>query len=242
MLFHSQLFLFLFFPVILIGYYSLSANREYRVWFLIISSFVFYGYWDIRLVPLLACSVGFNWALVAAHRRWPQLPLIIIAVALNLALLGIFKYANFAADTIAWLTNFERQRWSIVLPLGISFFTFQQISYLVDTARGNAPKYSFNEYALYVCFFPQLIAGPIVRHNELVFQFERDPRLGNVHENLSRGAVLFLIGLVKKVFIADRLALIADPQFATVASGNLLNLVDAMTAPLAFGLQIYLDF
>jgi D-alanyl-lipoteichoic acid acyltransferase DltB (MBOAT superfamily) len=242
MLFHSQVFLLIFFPVILAGYYLFAGNRPFRIWFLIIASFIFYGYWDFRLIPLLAGSIAINWALAGAHRRWPRMPLILLGIFANLLVLGIFKYANFAAEMFAWLSHLEQQRWSIVLPLGISFFTFQQISYLADTARDRAPAYRFHEYALYVCFFPQLIAGPIVRHNELIFQFERDPRQGDLHENLSRGAILLLLGLIKKVFIADRLAVVADPLFAAAAAGSMLGLVDAWTAPLAFGLQIYFDF
>ena len=242
MLFHSQVFLFVFFPITLTGYYVFSAYRILRICFLILASFVFYGYWDVRLVPLLAGSIAVNWALAGVHRRWPRFPLIFFGIVANLLVLGVFKYANFAAETIALLWSFEQQRWSIVLPLGISFFTFQQISYLADTARGKAPAYRFPEYALYVCFFPQLIAGPIVRHNELIFQFERDPKQRDRYENLSRGAVLLLLGLIKKVFIADRLALVADPLFAAAAMGSLLGLIDAWTAPFAFGLQIYFDF
>ena len=242
MLFNSQVFLIMFLPIVLVGYYLLSANRAYRIWFLIIGSFVFYGYWDVRLVPLLAGSIAVNWALANAHRRWPRLPLILLGISANLLVLGIFKYANFASESIAWFLGIEQQRWSIVLPLGISFFTFQQISYLADTARGVSRRYRFEEYALYVCFFPQLIAGPIVRHNELIFQFDRNPKHKDLYENLSRGAILLVIGLVKKVFIADQLALVADPLFAVTGLGNPLGVVDAWIAPLAFGLQIYFDF
>ncbi len=170
------------------------------------------------------------------------MPLILLGVSVNLLVLGIFKYANFAAETFTWLWQVEQQRWSIVLPLGISFFTFQQISFLVDTVRRKAPAYEFGEYTLYVCFFPQLIAGPIVRHNELIFQFERDPKHDDLYENLSRGGILLLLGLIKKVFIADHLALVADPLFAATTAGSLLGLVDAWMAPVAFGLQIYFDF
>ena len=242
MLLHSQVFQFVFFPAVLTSYYLFSGHRNVRIWILIISSFIFYGYWDIRLIPLLAGSIAVNWVLARAHRRWPRMPLILMGVSVNLLVLGIFKYANFAAETFAWLWQVEQQRWSIVLPLGISFFTFQQISFLVDTVRRKAPAYGFGEYTLYVCFFPQLIAGPIVRHNELIFQFERDPKHDDLYENLSRGGILLLLGLIKKVFIADRLALVADPLFAATTAGSLLGLVDAWMAPVAFGLQIYFDF
>lgn len=242
MLFHSQVFLALFLPLTLIGYYRMAANRDRRICWLIAASLFFYGYWDYRLLPLLAGSIALNWLLVRLHYRWHMRYLIGIGVFLNLGLIGVFKYADFAASSIAWLAGGQHENWSIILPLGISFFTFQQISYIVDVSRGDAPRYRFHEYALYVSFFPQLIAGPIIRHNEIIFQFDADPRRGPVHENLSRGAMLLLCGLVKKLFIADRLALIANPVFGAAADGATVTFVDSWVASLAFGLQIYFDF
>ncbi|MEX2614595.1 MAG: MBOAT family protein [Alphaproteobacteria bacterium] len=242
MLFHSQVFLALFLPVALIGYHRMAASRDLRICWLIAASLFFYGYWDYRLLPLLAGSIAMNWLLVRLHYRWRLRYLIGIGVFLNLGLIGVFKYADFAASSIAWIAGGQHENWSIILPLGISFFTFQQISYIVDVSRGDAPRYRFHEYALYVSFFPQLIAGPIIRHNEIIFQFDADPRQGPVHENLSRGAMLLLCGLVKKLFIADRLALIANPVFGAAADGATATFADSWMACLAFGLQIYFDF
>jgi len=242
-LFHSQAFLLLFLPAVLAGFYVLPVRA--RLWWLLGASFIFYGYWDVRLLPLLAGSIGANWALAAmwgrrdAEGRGAARP-ILAGIAVNLGLLAIFKYADFAAGTAAYLTGWRHDPWNIVLPLGISFFTFQQLSYLVDLRRGRARAYGFRDYALYVAFFPQLIAGPIVRHNELVPQFARDPWRDGLAERLSRGALLLALGLAKKVFVADRLARVADPLFQAAEGG--LSFAEAWIAAGAFGLQIYFDF
>ena len=243
MLFHSQAFLLLFLPPVLVGFYLLSGRV--RLWWLLAASFAFYGYWDIRLLPLLAGSIAVNWALAAmwgrigATERGASAP-IVAGVAMNLLLLGVFKYADFIAGSAAYAGGWAHDPWNIVLPLGISFFTFQQLSYLIDLRRGQAPVYGFRDYALYVAFFPQLIAGPIVRHNELVSQFGRDPWRDGTAERLSRGALLLTFGLAKKVFVADRLARVADPLFQAAAGG--LSFAESWVAAAAFGLQIYFDF
>src|SRR4051812_38648370 len=129
---------------------------------------VFYGWWEWRLLLLLLVAIAVSWmcaarAIQRGHASW-----IIIGVVLNLALLGYFKYANFFAGTAASIFSFTPPHWRIVLPLAISFFTFHQISYLIDIARGERRLYAFGDYVLYVVFFPHLIAGPIVRHNEFM--------------------------------------------------------------------------
>ena len=242
MLFFSQVFLILFLPPTLAAYYLLAGHLRLRRWLLIGASLVFYGYWDLRLVPLLVGSVAVNWAFARAFGPGRGRHLIACGVALNLAVLGLFKYADFFGDSLGSLLGWHHQPWSIVLPLGISFFTFQQISYLVDLRRGRAPVYKFGEFALYVTFFPQLIAGPIVRHNEIIHQYALDPRREGLDERLSRGLVLFVLGLVKKILIADGLANVADPLYALAAAGEPLGLADAWAAAGAFGLQIYFDF
>ena len=242
MLFHSQIFLLLFLPVTLFGYYGLARKPGGRIWWLILASFVFYGYWDYRLIPLLAGSIIVNWLLARLHPRVPARLIAILGVTANLLVLGIFKYADFFADVAAWFSGQPREPWSIILPLGISFFTFQQISYLVDLERRGTPAYGFRDYALFVCFFPQLIAGPIVRHNELIPQFEITPLRPGLNERMSRGFILLICGVAKKVFVADPLARIADPIFSAAAAGNPLSFADGWIASCAFGLQIYFDF
>ena len=217
MLFHSQLFLLVFAPLTLALYYVFADRLVIRKWVLILASILFYAYWDPRLVPFLIGSVGVNWLFSRVIGQRGGTATVFAAVALNLLTIGFFKYANFFADSLAALGGVDREPWNIILPLGISFFTFQQISYLIDSRKGGVPPYSFGDYALYVTFFPQLIAGPIVRHDEIIHQYAASPLRAGLHERLSRGLVLLVIGLVKKVFIADNLALIADPLFATAA-------------------------
>ena len=242
MLFHTQLFLLVFLPLTIGAYYFVAERRAMRTWVLIIASLAFYGYWDLRFVPLLVGSVCANRILAKFYARRGRFLVIPAGIGLNLAIIGVFKYADFVMDTLALPFGWRHESWSIVLPLGISFFTFQQISYLVDLYRGRAPEYSFAEYALYVTFFPQLIAGPIVRHNEIIQQFSLSPLRDGLHERLSRGLALLIVGLFKKVMLADTLAQISDPVFAAAARGDALGFAEAWLAAAAFGLQIYFDF
>ncbi len=172
MLFSTQHFVLIFLPLVwvayhLVAHYQAVLGPAPRKWLLILASLWFYGYWDYRLLPLLIISILMNW-MFASWYRGDRRYIVTLGVILNLALLGTFKYADFFAGTFAFLLGTTHDRWNIVLPLAISFFTFQQISYLVDRRRGNAPVYRLSDYALYVSFFPQLIAGPIVRHHEII--------------------------------------------------------------------------
>lgn len=241
MLFNSQLFILIFLPITLITYYTFSRNQVLREWFLIFSSLVFYGYWDFRLVPLLLFSVVVNFLFASVIQGKKYKRLVVLGVILNLSIIGIFKYADFFANIFVWASNDQHTPWNIILPLGISFFTFQQISYLVDCYNGKAPQYGFRNYFLYIVFFPQLIAGPIVRHNEFIFQLSEPPNRDGMHERLPRGTTLFTVGLIKKVVFADSLAKIADPLFSAATKGTLL-FVEAWIATIAFTLQIYFDF
>ena len=242
MLFHSLPFLIVFLPAVLAVYYALASKAVARRWCLIAASLMFYGYWDARFVPLLAGSVAANWVLARLLAKGAAAMVLPLGIALNLGLLGLFKYADFFAGEIAALVGQAPAPWSLVLPLGISFFTFQQISYLVDLKRGRTRPYGLADYAAYVTFFPHLIAGPIVRHDELISQFDLAPARPGLAERLSRGLVLFAIGMVKKVFIADTVSRIADPLFAAAAQGQAPGFAEAWLAALAFTVQIYFDF
>jgi D-alanyl-lipoteichoic acid acyltransferase DltB (MBOAT superfamily) len=242
LLFNSQVFLVVFLPITIALYYLLSRLPRFRIAALICASLVFYGYWDIRFLPLLLGSVTFNWLFVKLYGWRDRKRFVVFGVALNLIVIGVFKYANFFSENLALLVNQEFTSWNIILPLGISFFTFQQISYLVDLHKGAAPVYPPSRYLLYVTFFPQLIAGPIVRHNEIISQFDLDPRRPGWRERLCRGTTLLLIGLVKKVLIADKLAEIATPLFDSAAAGSVLTFAEAWLAAGAFSLQLYFDF
>jgi alginate O-acetyltransferase complex protein AlgI len=240
-LFQSQIFILLFLPVTLALYYATAGSRTLRQIVAVVASLIFYAAWDVRFVPLLVGLTLLNWVIGWLHeadrpRDWP-----VIGVVLNLAVLGVCKFTNFFAGSFTALLGMEYTPWDIILPLGISFFVFQKISYLVDLRRGQAHAYPLLDFFMFVTFFPQLIAGPIVRHNEIIAQFAADPRRPEMWENLSRGLVLFVIGAAKKLGIADHVSEVADRLFAAAASGP-SSLAEGWAAAVAFTLQIYFDF
>ena len=242
MLFNSQLFILGFLPGVLALYYLAAGNRVLRQAVMVGASLLFYGGWDPRFVPLLIGLTFANWLVVRAYARWRQDFWLPAGVAMNLAVLAVCKYADFAANTLADLTGTAHHPFGIVLPLGISFFTFQKISYLLDLRRGDRHVYGLLEFAAFVTFFPQLIAGPLVRHNEIIPQFALPPRRPALWQNLTRGSALFLIGLAKKAAIADTVAAVCDPVFARVAAGAHPSLAEAWAAAGSYTLQIYFDF
>ena len=239
MLFNSQMFIIGFLPVVLALYYALAAHRVARQSLLILASLGFYGWWDPRFVPLLIGLTTTNWLLAAwfGRRRAGWMP--IAGIIFNLGVLTLFKYADFLRGTIFDLADQPWEPWKLILPLGISFFVFQKISYLIDLRRGDRHFYGFLDFCLFVSFFPQLIAGPLVRHNEIIGQFHANPRGEAMWENIGRGFVLFVTGVAKKVALADSLAMVADPLFAQTAP---LGLGQAWIASLSYSLQIYFDF
>ncbi|MGI4958495.1 MAG: MBOAT family O-acyltransferase [Janthinobacterium lividum] len=252
MLFNSQLFLLVFLPIVLAAFYGCAllpdpAGRIARQLVLVTGSLVFYAAWNWRFVPVLVLLALVTWWIGRRYADtgraiWP-----IAGIALNLGVLGVFKYANFIATNVESLVGASHTAWSIVLPLGISFFVFQKISYLVDLKRGGHDyagqhRYGLLDFSEFVTFFPALVAGPLVRHNEIIPQFEKPVLTARTAENLSRGAVLFLIGLTKKAGIADTIAPICDPLFAKAAAGTMLNGAEAWAASIAYSLQIFFDF
>jgi alginate O-acetyltransferase complex protein AlgI len=242
MLFNSYQFIAVFFPVTLLGYYLFARVEHLRLGWLLLTSICFYGYWDIRFLPLLLGSIVFNWLLSrtlnSTNRHW----LITIGVGFNLLLIGIFKYLDFFAGSLYYLVDEPFSAYALVLPLGISFFTFQQISYLVDRSRGDTHSYPLLDYALYVIFFPQLIAGPIVRHNEIIPQFKKSPLRPDIYHHIGAGLLLFTLGLIKKTLLADRLAETATPLFDRAAIGDVLTLGESWAASTSYSLQLYFDF
>jgi D-alanyl-lipoteichoic acid acyltransferase DltB (MBOAT superfamily) len=240
-LFNSQIFILVFLPIVLIMYYRLAESRWWRQIILITASLAFYSYWNVAFLPLLVGLTLANWVIVQLYGASQRRRLLWFGIALNLGVLGAFKYTNFFAAQVQALFGNAHLSWDIILPLGISFFVFQKISYLMDLARGERRIYDAKDIFAFVTFFPQLIAGPIVRHNEIIDQFGLSPRRPEMWQNLSRGGVLFLIGLVKKVGVADTVAGICDPLFAKAADGT-LNIAEAWAAAGAFTLQIYYDF
>ena len=228
-------------PAVALIYYAAINSTRARQLVLVAASLLFYGWWDVRLVVLPISQITVTWLLALAHQRSGRRAPLIAAVALNLLSLGTFKYTNFILSSLSTVTGVALPRADIVLPIGISFFTFQLISYLVDLIRGQAPIYPFRQFSLFVLFYPHLIAGPIVRHHELVPQFALDPRREGLWRRIGLGLVIFTLGFAKKVLLADALGTVADPLFAA-ARDHALNLGEAWTAVLAFSLQLFLDF
>jgi D-alanyl-lipoteichoic acid acyltransferase DltB (MBOAT superfamily) len=241
MLFQSQGFILIFLPLAVAAYYAAAGSERARHAVLIVASLVFYGWWDARFIALLIGQIGATWLIAYWHKRSGRAGVLYLGIALNLASLATFKYLDFLLASAESLTGLALPRAHILLPIGISFFSFQLISYLVDRLRGDAPVYPFRPFALFVLLFPHLIAGPIVRHNELVPQFALDPRRNAMWRRIAVGLMLFTLGLAKKVLIADRLAELVDPLF-TGAAAKPLMLVEAWNAALAFSFQLFLDF
>ncbi len=241
MLFQSQEFVLLFLPAAVLAYYAAAGSAALRQWTLLAFSLFFYGWWDARFIPLLVGQVALTWLLALANATTKRKAPLYLGIALNLASLGTFKYLDFLLASAEGVLGLALPRAHILLPIGISFFTFQLVSYLVDRLRNDAPQYPFRTFALFVMVFPHLIAGPIVRHNELVPQFAHDPRRDGMWQRIGIGLVLFSVGFGKKVLLSDRLAEIADPLFAR-ARDAALSFGEAWTAALAFSFQLYLDF
>jgi len=240
-LFNSIPFVVGFLPVALGGFLlagRFGDSRLARFWILIVSLF-FYAWWSTGFLLLLAGSVAVNFTIGRQiQRRARKMPWLIIGLIFNIGLLVLFKYANFLAELLGVALPIRE----IPLPLGISFFTFQQIMFIVDLYRKDAPAAAFLDYACFVSFFPHVIAGPIVRPKVIIPQFA-NLRLGsNYLRQVSEGLEIFLLGLAKKLVLADSLAQFADPGFAAAANHDSLTLVEAWIALLAYGLQIYFDF
>ena len=245
MLFNSYLFLFLFLPLALGGYYALGAVRlRWAALWLCVVSFVFYGWWNPRFVVLLAASIAFNYGVSLlivrsagqARRQWWTVAL---GIACNLVLLFYYKYfAALVGELHDWGWTATRVD-DILLPLGISFFTFTQIGYLLDCKAGMVKSPSLLNHTLFVTFFPHLIAGPILHHKEMMPQFAQPDNYRFRADNLSIGGTLFVIGLAKKVLLADEIAPYADAGFA--APGE-LQFWAAWGASLSYALQLYFDF
>jgi D-alanyl-lipoteichoic acid acyltransferase DltB (MBOAT superfamily) len=240
MLFNSQIFIFAFLPAALAIYALAACSERTRLPTLFLLSLAFYSYWDIRFAPLLLASIALNWLAARAYIATRNAAFIWTAVALDLALLALFKYADFLGRILHDLSGLSVPVLALALPLGISFFSFHHIMYLVDLRAGRAPPFELTRYALYIAFFPQVLAGPLVRYSEVMHQFAR-PYFGpGLAEAFGRGLVFFALGLAKKVFLGDPLGALADPLFAKAAGG--LGFVEAWKAVLAFALQIYFDF
>jgi D-alanyl-lipoteichoic acid acyltransferase DltB (MBOAT superfamily) len=241
MLFQSQGYVLIFLPLVAAAYYLSARSLVLRQYVLLAASLVFYAWWDWRFLVLPVAQITVTWILCQAHGHTGRAGFLHAGVVLNLASLGTFKYLNFALANIGAAAGLSIPHMSIVLPIGVSFFTFQLISYLVDRMRGQAPLYPFRPFALFILLYPHLIAGPIVRHNELIPQFELDPLRDGVFGRIGRGLAIFTMGFAKKVLLADALAPVVDTLF-DAAKQHPLDLGQAWTAIFGFAFQLFLDF
>jgi len=243
MLFNSYLFILVFLPVTAAVFFFLgrSGRSTWALGWLIGASLLFYGWWNPWFVTVLIVSILFNYFWGIAVARGSK-SLLVVGIAANLGLLGYFKYTNFFVENLSAATGLSIELSPVVLPLAISFYTFQQISYLVDAYHGKISRHDFLNYCLFVTFFPRLIQGPIVYYNELAPQFAQNEGFRLNPRMVAAGITIFFFGLFKKVIFADGLAAYATPVFEAARHGYVLSLMEAWEGALAYTLQIYFDF
>lgn len=241
MLFNSYIFVFVFFPICILGWYGLlrTGRPSAAKAFLLAMSLWFYGYFNPVYLLIMVGSILVNYLFHIVLSKHPDKWLVAGAAACDLGVLFYFKYYDFFLSTMNEVFGTSFVLRGILLPLGISFFTFQQISFIVDTYRGEIRNCRFLEYALFVAFFPQLIAGPIVNHGEMLPQFERAGQEEVCWERAAEGFALFVLGLFKKVLLADTFGKGVDYGYADVAA---LGRADAMLVIVFYALQLYFDF
>ena len=246
MLFNSYVFMLAFLPLTLFVYFMLGRLPEriqLNKLFLVLASFFFYGYNNPNYVPIIVISILVNYMLsqmmLTSEKKLLRLPLMLLGLSLNLGVLFYFKYHDFFVLNLnaAFGTKFSLYR--LALPLGISFFTFQQLSYVIDSYRRTVPRYNILDYALFVTFFPQLVAGPIVLHSEIVPQFADVKNRRFNFDNFAPGLYAFALGLFKKVIIADTFGVAVSAGYAAAQN---LNTIEAWLVAVGYTLQLYFDF
>lgn len=245
MLFNSYLFIFIFLPLTLLLFFSIAKySHQAALGVLLLASLIFYGWCDYWYVVILLSSIGTNFLLgnniIAVNSQHTKKYFLWLGIIFNLGLLGYFKYVNFFIQNIDTVLHRDIPLLNIVLPIGISFFTFTQIAFLVDSYRDRLKPYSFLNYALFVTYFPHLIAGPIIHHKEVMPQFEKKKIFQWNSKNFLLGWTLFAIGLFKKTVLADYLVYFVDPLFDGHASQ--LSMLNAWTGALAYTFELYFDF
>ena len=249
MLFNSYEFIFVFLPITFFIYFYLNHKRltEASKGFLVCSSLFFYSWWNVAYLPIILSSMVFNYVIGRSLNKtckdkskgFSKKSILIFGIVFNLSLLGYFKYTDFLIENFNLAFSSDADLLHLALPLAISFFTFQQIAYLVDSYRQETKEYDFLNYALFVTFFPQLIAGPIVHHKEMMPQFAKTRNKVKNYRNIAMGLFIFSIGLFKKVVIADTFAGWATAGFDVATT---LNLFEAWATSLSYTFQLYFDF
>ncbi|MGE0037969.1 MAG: MBOAT family protein [Xanthobacteraceae bacterium] len=240
MLFNDYPFLLVFLPAALVIYRIADPHPQWRIATLVLLSFAFYSYWNPPFIALLVLSIAINWLAARAYLATKRPVFITGAIVTNLAVLAVFKYANFVADNLGYLLDQPLWHFDIALPLGISFFTFHHIMYLVDLRRGKAPDYPLGRYALYIAFFPQAIAGPLARWSEVMHQFGREVYAPGWQRQFAIGATFIVIGLIEKTWLGDPIGRLLDPIYARATQGPVRG-GDSWLA-LGFGFQVLFDF
>lgn len=245
MLFNSIEFLFIFLPIVFSVYFFLNKQKlvTLATGWLVIASLYFYAYWKLDYLPLILISMIFNYSIgktlsldnLKINKRFVML----LGISLNVLLLFYFKYFDFLISNINYVLHSDFNYMHLALPLGISFFTFQQIAYVVDSYKGLTKEYDFLSYALFVTFFPQLIAGPIVHHGEMMPQFERLRNRFINHKNIMLGMFFIAIGLSKKILIADNFSVFVGEMFDNT---SILSFWESWIASLSYTFQLYFDF
>jgi D-alanyl-lipoteichoic acid acyltransferase DltB (MBOAT superfamily) len=248
-LFNSYEFIFAFLPITFFIYFYLNYKRQTEAskGFLVFSSLFFYSWWNIAYLPIILSSMLFNYVIgnslvketTENKHKFNKKSLLTFGIMANIALLGYFKYTDFFIENFNFTFNSNVELLHLALPLAISFFTFQQIAYLVDSYRQETKEYDFLNYAIFVTFFPQLIAGPIVHHKEMMPQFVQTRNKVINYKNIVMGLFIFSMGLFKKVVIADTFSVWATAGFDTATT---LNLIEAWATSLSYTFQLYFDF
>lgn len=246
LLFNSYEFIFIFFPVVLIGYFMLNQygkNQLAKGW-LVLASLYFYAYFNHSYLIIIITSIVINYSLgnwlhSESKSDFQRKLILILGVIFNVGILGYFKYYDFFIENMNVLFKANMPLLKLMLPLGISFFTFQQLSFVIDSYQRKNFKYDFLSYCLFVTFFPQLIAGPIVLPSEMLPQFEDKKNKFLNYENLNKGLYLFSIGLAKKVLLADSIAPFADTGFDKMIS---LTFIEGWLTSISYTMQLYFDF
>ncbi|WP_223554726.1 MBOAT family O-acyltransferase [Lysinibacillus sphaericus] len=244
MLFNSFEFIFLFLPITFVVYFFLNqfSNQQYAIYCLVLSSLFFYGYFKLTYLAIITVSIIVNFALSriinnSNHRL--RKTYMIIGVVFNVLILCYYKYTDFFITNINSLFDTDFAMLHLLLPLGLSFITFQQIAFIVDSYRDGTAHYKFSNYALFILFFPQLVAGPIVQHDEMLPQYDIKENRKIIHDNVARGLFIFVIGLVKKIVIADTVGIWANAGFENYSN---LSFVEAWITSLSYTVQLYYDF